>query len=130
MESANIIALKVLNFDNNKDMIKIYVMESCPDCTAIKAAAKGDARFEVIDLGDHVRNLKEFMRLRDSHPKFKVARERGLVGIPSFLFPDGTVSFNPVRAGLILPESTDEADATGSNSAEQGAACSIDGSGC
>ncbi len=82
--------------------------------------AANDERFQLVDIGEHVRNLKEFMRLRDTHPKFKVARERGLVGIPSFLLEDGTVTFHPEDVGLIIvPE-------------EQtiGAACNLDGSGC
>ncbi len=101
-------------------MIKIYVMSTCPDCKDVKRVAANDERFQLVDIGEHVRNLKEFMRLRDTHPKFKVARERGLVGIPSFLQEDGTVTFHPEDVGLIIvPE-------------EQtiGAACNLDGSGC
>lgn len=101
-------------------MIKIYVMSTCPDCKDVKRVAANDERFQLVDIGEHVRNLKEFMRLRDTHPKFKVARERGLVGIPSFLLEDGTVTFHPEDVGLIIvPE-------------EQtiGAACNLDGSGC
>ncbi len=98
-------------------MIKIYVMSTCPDCQDIKRMACGDDRFQVIDLGEHVHNLREFMRLRDTHPKFRVARERGLVGIPSFVLEDGTVTFKPAEAGLIIGTTA-------------GASCSIDGSGC
>ncbi len=101
-------------------MIKIYVMSTCPDCKDVKRVAANDERFQLVDIGDHVRNLKEFMQLRDTHPKYRVARERGLVGIPSFLLEDGTVTFRPEEVGLeITPE-------------EQpiGAACNLDGSGC
>ncbi len=101
-------------------MIKIYVMITCPDCTDVKRAAAGDERFQLIDIGEHVRNLKEFMRLRDTHPKYKVARERGLVGIPSFLLEDGTVTFHPEEVELTLtPEDLPTS-----------AACNLDGSGC
>lgn len=107
-------------------MVKIYVMDTCPDCTAVKAAAQGNPEFEVIDIGKHVRSLKEFLRLRDTHPKFSAARERGLVGIPSFLLPDGTVTFNPVRAGLkVAPVPETQAPAH-----PEGSACNIDGTGC
>ncbi len=101
-------------------MIKIYVMNTCPDCTDVKRAAKNDPRFQLVDIGEHVRNLKEFLKLRDNHPKFEVARQRGLVGIPSFLLEDGTVTFRPEEVGLDIT-ATDE---------PQGAACNIDGSGC
>ncbi len=103
-------------------MIKIYVMSTCPDCTEVKRAAAGDARFRLVDIGEHVRNLKEFLRLRDVHPKFEVARRRGLVGIPVFVKEDGTVTFKPEEVGLQLrPEVSEPAS---------GIACNLDGSGC
>lgn len=46
-------------------MIKIYVMNTCPDCTDVKEQVKGNDKYEVVDIGEHVRNLKEFLRLRD-----------------------------------------------------------------
>ncbi len=101
-------------------MIKVYVMSTCPDCTDVKRAAKDDDRFLLVDIGEHVRNLKEFLTLRDKHPKFRVARERGLVGIPSFLLEDGTVTFRPEEAGLNVAK----------GKSPQGATCNIDGSGC
>ncbi len=101
-------------------MIKIYVMSTCPDCKDVKRVAANDKRFQLIDIGEHVRNLKEFMHLRDTHPKFKVARERGLVGIPSFLLEDGTVTFHPEEVGLLIePEEL-----------PTGAVCNLDGNGC
>ncbi len=95
-------------------------MSTCPDCTDVKLVAKNDDRFQLIDIGEHVRNLKEFLRLRDKHPKFRVARERGLVGIPSFLLEDGSVTFHPEEVGLDIAACSEP----------QGAACNIDGSGC
>lgn len=41
-------------------MIKIYGMKSCPDCTFVDEQVKGNGRYEVIDIGEHVRNLKAF----------------------------------------------------------------------
>ncbi len=101
-------------------MIKIYVMSTCPDCTEVKRLATGDERFKIVDLGEHVHNLREFMRLRDTHPKFRVARERGLVGIPSFVLEDGTVTFKAEEAGLGIDPAAPK----------PGSSCSIDGSGC
>ncbi len=118
-------------------------MNTCPDCTDVKRAAKDDPRFQLVDIGEHVHNLKEFLQLRDTHPKFEVARRRGLVGIPSFLLEDGTVTFRPAEAGLVIepaaeaaPEATQTAAFAAAESAKpaadepQGASCSIDGSGC
>ena len=101
----------------NKTMIKIYGMESCPDCTYVWDQVQGDARYEVIDFGLDIRQLKAFLKLRDNDPAFAAAKARGAAGIPCFVLEDGRVTLSPEDAGLR------------SRSAE-GTACSIDGSGC
>ncbi|GAB6975702.1 hypothetical protein [Prevotella falsenii] len=98
-------------------MIKIYGMKTCPDCVAVDEQAKGDSRYEVIDIGEHVRFLKEFLRLRDNNPVFAEARAKGYAGIPCFVLEDGTVTLNAEDAGL--QTNTNEAPS-----------CNIDGSGC
>lgn len=47
-------------------MIKIYGMETCPDCTYVKEQVRGNDRYQLIDIGLHVKYLKEFLKLRDS----------------------------------------------------------------
>ncbi len=112
-------------------MIKVYVMSTCPDCKGIKQVIGNNPEFQIIDLGEHVRNLKEFMRLRDTHPKFATARQRGLVGIPSFLKEDGTVTFKPEEVGVKKPEEKEaELQKPAEEKMEDGASCNIDGSGC
>ena len=99
-------------------MIKIYGMSTCPDCMSVEEQVKGDSRYEVIDIGEHIRNLKEFMHLRDQSPVFDEAKRSGAVGIPCFVLEDGTVTLNPEDAGLHAhPE-------------EEGPSCSLDGKGC
>lgn len=44
-------------------MIKIYGMQTCPDCTYVEEQVKGNSRYEIIDIGQHVRNLKEFLKV-------------------------------------------------------------------
>lgn len=103
-------------------MIRIYGMESCPDCLYVEQQAKDKGNYEIIDIGAHVRNLKEFLRLRDSSPAFDVVKGSGSVGIPCFVLEDGTVTLSPEEAGLhSRPE--DGASA-------EGASCSLDGKGC
>lgn len=99
-------------------MIKIYGMNTCPDCRFVEAQVKGDSRYEVIDIGQHVRNLKAFLRLRDTHPAFDGAKRVGAVGIPCFVLDDGTVTLIAEEAGLHSRPTAD------------GAACNLDGSGC
>ena len=96
--------------------IKVFVMETCPDCTQVKAQLRNHPDFQLIDIGEHVRNLKEFIRLRDQSPACAAAKAKGALGIPCFLLPDGSVRF-----------SMDEVEIA---AAPQGASCSLDGTGC
>ena len=93
-------------------------MQTCPDCAQIKKIAEIDSRFQIIDIGEHVRNLKEFLRLRDSHSEFDEIKKSSYVGIPCFLMEDGSIQFEMEE--LQLPEA-DYAE---------GSACRIDGTGC
>ena len=97
-------------------MIKIYVMETCPDCTYVEEQIKGDSRYEIIDIGTHVHRLKEFLRLRDSSGVFDICRKEGYAGIPCFVLEDGTVTLTPEDLGL--------------ESRPKGPSCSMDGKGC
>lgn len=97
--------------------IKMYVMQTCPDCTYVERQIKGDPRYEIIDIGEHVRNLKEFLRLRDGSPVFDDARKNGYAGIPCFVKEDGSVTLDPADLGL-EPRPM------------EGASCKLDGSGC
>ena len=104
--------------------MKVYVMSGCPDCTQIKEIAKTDARFTLIDIGESPLNLKEFLRLRDTHPAFARVKERGTIGIPCFVQADGSIVFSIDRLTdlSVLDTDVDEIPA--------GAACSLDGRGC
>ena len=108
-------------------MIKVFVMQTCPDCASIKREAQGDPRFQIIDIGEHVRNLKQFLALRDTNPAFDSVRQRGSVGIPCFVLEDGTITFSQEEAFLALGNTS----TLGYDVAmEEGASCSIDGKGC
>lgn len=99
-------------------MIKIYGVASCPDCTHVWEQVQGDAHYEIIDFGLDVRELKAFLKLRDHLSLFDEAKKRGAVGIPCFVLEDGSVTLSPEEAGLQ------------SRPPLEGAACSLDGSGC
>ena len=96
----------------------MFVMETCPDCEYVEEQVKGNPNFEVIDIGKHVRNLKQFLDLRDSNPAFEEAKKTGDVGIPCYVLEDGTVTLMSVDVGLNPRPSG------------FGESCRIDGSGC
>ncbi|WP_044260972.1 hypothetical protein [Prevotella conceptionensis] len=97
-------------------MTKVFVMSTCPDCVQVKAQLADNPAYELIDIGEHVRNLKQFLALRDNNPAFAEVKQHGSVGIPCFLLEDGNVQF-------ALDNITIE-------DAPEGAACSLDGKGC
>ena len=83
-------------------MIKIYGMPTCPDCTYVEEQIKGNDRYQVIDIGAHVKNLKEFLRLRDSSPAFD-----GTAPSPSSRKKQGSApgpSPKAPPAGLMAPD--------------------------
>ena len=99
-------------------MIKIYSMDTCPDCIDIKRQVENNPSYQIIEIGQHVRNLKEFLRLRDTSSVFDEAKREGYIGIPCFVLEDGRVTLVPEEAGLMTQH---EAEAE---------SCSLDGSGC
>lgn len=86
-------------------MVKIYGMPTCPDCVDIKEQIIGrENEFEYVDIGAHVRQLKEFLRIRDTSPVFDEAKANGSAGIPCFVKEDGTVTLTPEDVGLVTNE--------------------------
>ena len=94
-------------------------MATCPDCVYVEKQVRGDAQYEFIDIGSQVKNLKDFLRLRDNYPVFDVIKKVGSVGIPCFVLEDGTVTLKPEDAGLHSHPRY-----------EAGASCSLDSNGC
>lgn len=82
-------------------MIKVYGMKTCPDCSYIYDQIKDKAsEYEYVEIGEHVKNLKEFLIARDNNPIFKDCKSNGSVGIPYFVLEDGKISLTPEDVGL------------------------------
>lgn len=81
-------------------MIKIYGMNTCPDCIYLYDQIENKSQFEMIDIGSHVKLLKEFLKLRDNNSVFDDCKTNGYAGIPCFLLEDGTVTLTPEEVGL------------------------------
>ena len=83
-------------------MIKIYGMPGCPYCDYVHAQIAGrEDEFRYINIAENIRNLSAFTRLRDTSSVFDSCKQIGDVGIPAFVFEDGSVSIDPADAGLI-----------------------------
>ena len=98
-------------------VITIFGMPTCPDCAYVKEQIKDNKSFRLIDIGEHIKYLKAFIRIRDNNPVFDDAKESGSVGIPCFVLEDGTVTLSPEEVGL-------------KSRPAEGADCRLDGSGC
>ena len=72
-------------------------MQTCPDCHNVIEIAKDNPEYQIIDIGAHVRNLKEFLKLRDTTTAFDAAKRYGAIGLPCFVLEDGTVTLSSRR---------------------------------
>lgn len=104
-------------------LLKIYGSAMCPDCRECKANFDANSiAYEFVDINEKLRNLKEFLDLRDHLPVFDHCKEIGDIGLPALQREDGTVFLNwedyLKEQGLPVVYK------------ESGEACSIDGKGC
>ncbi|MEE3488333.1 MAG: hypothetical protein VZT48_09575 [Bulleidia sp.] len=83
-------------------MIKVYGMPTCPYCDYVHEQIKDRTEeFQYISIGENIRNMSEFINLRDNSPVFDHCKEIGDVGVPAFVFEDGRISIDPADAGLV-----------------------------
>lgn len=76
-------------------MVKIYGSVMCPDCVECREMLdKAGISYEYLDFGDNLRNLKEFLSIRDREPVFAEIRAEGKIGIPCIVLEDGSVTLD------------------------------------
>ncbi|MCR5741455.1 MAG: glutaredoxin [Gammaproteobacteria bacterium] len=76
-------------------MFKVYGSQMCPDCINLKGNFDAyKIEYEFIDINDNLRNLKEFLILRDSLPVFDRLKKINDIGIPAIVKEDGEVFVN------------------------------------
>ena len=75
-------------------MIKMYVMKTCPYCAHVMKQVVGNPHFKVIDIGEDVHDMKEFLKLRDNNPAFDEEKATGDVCIPCYVREDGSVTLS------------------------------------
>ncbi len=111
--------------NEGQEKLTVYSSPLCPDCRECKANFDAHGiEYELIDIGESMKNLKAFLKLRDSSPVFDPCREGGFVGIPAIVREDGSVTLDweSVLSERGLPAVYRED--------REKQFCSIDGKGC
>ena len=75
-------------------------MKSCPYCAHVMKQVEGNPEFKVIDIGEDVRYMKEFLALRDNDPAFDEEKATGDVCMPCYVREDGSVTLMSKDVGL------------------------------
>ena len=101
-------------------MITVYTSPLCPDCRECKHRLTTPS--ECPDITESMRNLKAFLKLRDTLAAFDPCRANGSVGIPAIVKEDGSVTLDweafLAERGLPVEYREDRP------------ACRLDGKGC
>lgn len=76
-------------------MLKIYGSMQCPDCQQCREALdRKHVEYEYLDFSASLKNLKEFLQLRESSPVFDAVKEAGAIGIPCIVTEDGHITLS------------------------------------
>lgn len=76
-------------------MLKIYGSMLCPDCVKCREdLGKAGVDYEFLDFAESLKNLKEFLKIRDSSSLFDASRAEGKIGIPCIVRADETVTLD------------------------------------
>lgn len=76
-------------------MLKIYGSMLCPDCVECRADLdKANVEYEFRDFAVELKNLKEFLKLRDGSSLFDASRAEGKIGIPCILRENGSLTLD------------------------------------
>ena len=73
-------------------MPKVYGSMLCPDCVEAKEYfEKVNYKYEFINITESMKNLKEFLALRDNRKEFEEVKKLGYIGIPAILTDDNKI---------------------------------------
>ena len=75
--------------------ITLYGSPHCPNCGPVKQyLTENNVQFEYIDITGSMKDLKEFLKHRDTNPVFDHIKAQGAVGIPcTMVTGDGDPKF-------------------------------------
>lgn len=75
-------------------MLTIFGTKQCPDCVACRTELDSAGTGYVYrDICEDLRNLKDFLKLRDEASAFQNVKKEGRIGIPCILREDGSATF-------------------------------------
>ena len=71
----------------------------CPDCRVVVEQAKAEGlELEFHDMLENLQDMRLVLKIREGHPEiYDELRVDNKVGIPVFVFPDGSVSVDPEK---------------------------------
>ncbi len=73
-------------------MPKVYGSMLCPDCVEAKEHfEKVNYKYEFVNITESMKNLKEFLALRDNRKEFEEIKKLGYIGIPAILTDDNKI---------------------------------------
>ena len=73
-------------------MPKVYASMLCPDCVEAKEYfEKVNYKYEFVNITESMKNLKEFLALRENTKEFDDAKKFGYAGIPAILTDDNKI---------------------------------------
>ena len=76
-------------------MLKIYGSMLCPDCVeCCNDLNNAGVNYEFLDFADNLKNLKEFLVIRDRDEVFLEVRKNGSIGIPCIVDENGSLSLS------------------------------------
>lgn len=76
-------------------MLKIYGSMLCKDCVQCRADLDAaGVSYIYFDFSDDLKNLKEFLSLRDCLDLFSTVKENGAIGIPCIVDEGGNVTLD------------------------------------
>lgn len=76
-------------------MLKFYGAAICSTCRDTKKLLEEKGiEYEYVDITASIKNLRAFLALRDTLPAYESIKAAGRVGIPTFVWDDGSVTLD------------------------------------
>ncbi len=76
-------------------MIQIYGTDMCRHCVSFKAGLDANgAEYDFRDISKNLKDMSEFIKIRDLNGVFDAIKGTGTIGIPAIVTEDGSVTLD------------------------------------